>query len=109
MNEKRFEGLPLVLETPIDKKDANGKDVEDKGIWAKEIKMLEGLIGMDAESEEFKKLERELADKGTEERGKYQDAFERKKMKEMKKEKGQTRLSFGKRKGKGEESDDSHG
>ena len=32
MNESRFEALPLVLETPIDKKDEQGKKVEDKGI-----------------------------------------------------------------------------
>ncbi|KAL9125219.1 MAG: hypothetical protein Q9217_005537 [Psora testacea] len=98
MNEKRFEGLPLVLETPIDRKDENGKDIEDKGIWAREIKMLEGLIGTDAESEEFKRVEKELADKGAEEREKHQEAFERKKEKEMKKEKGQTKLSLGKKK-----------
>ena len=78
MNEPRFEGLPMVLETPIDSKDADGKDIEDKGIWAGEIKMLEGLIGMDVESEKFRKLERELADKGEEERKKFQEQFERK-------------------------------
>ncbi|KAL9101666.1 MAG: hypothetical protein Q9163_003105 [Psora crenata] len=100
MNEKRFEGLPLVLETPIDRKDENGKDIEDKGIWAREIKMLEALIGMDAESEGFKRMEKELADQGAEERDKYQEAFERKKLKEMKKGKSQTKLSFGKEKSK---------
>ena len=35
MNEKRFEDLPIVLETPVDHKDANGKVVEDKGVWAR--------------------------------------------------------------------------
>ena len=68
----------MVLETPIDSKDEDGKDIEDKGIWAREIKMLEGLIGMDAESEEFTTLERELADKGEEERKKFQEQFEKK-------------------------------
>ena len=97
MNEPRFEGLPMVLETPIDRKDPEtGKDVEDKGIWAKEIKMLEGLIGMDAEGDEFKALEKDLADKGAEERKKLQEVFDRKVEKDRKAlEKGQTKLSFG--------------
>ena len=68
----------MVLETPIDSKDADGKDIEDKGIWAREIKMLEGLIGTDAESEKFETLERELAERGKEERKKFQEQFEKK-------------------------------
>ena len=68
MNEPRFEGLPLILETPSenpDPKDPTGKKmIEDRQIWATEIKMLESLIGMDAEGEEFKKLERELSERG---------------------------------------------
>ena len=99
-NEKRFEGLPLVLETPIDAKDENGKDIEDKRIWANEIKLLEELIGMDPSSARFKGLEKELADKGAEERAKYEEAFQRKKAKA---EKGQTKLSFGKARKKGKE------
>lgn len=99
MNEPRFEGLPMVLETPIDHKDETGKDVEDKGVWAKEIKMLEGMIGVDADGDEFKALEKELADKGAEERTKYQEQFERKVEKDKKAlEKGQTKLQFGKKK-----------
>ena len=104
-NEKRFEGLPLILETPIDSKDENGKEIENKGIWAGEIKMLEEMIGMDANSERFKHLEKELADKGAEERAKYQEAFQRKKAKA---EKGQTKLKFNKTRMKqtdGEESE----
>ena len=102
MNEPRLEGLPMVLETPIDRKDPEtGKDVEDKSIWAKEIKMLEGLIGMDAEGDEFKALEKELADQGAEERKKQQEVFERKLEKDRKVlEKGQTKLSFGAKKKK---------
>ena len=93
VNEKRFENLPIVLETPIDSKDEHGKEVENKGIWATEIKMLEEMIGMDVKGDRFKQLETELAAKGAEERAKYQDAFNRKKEKA---EKGQTKLSFGK-------------
>ncbi|KAI9720572.1 MAG: hypothetical protein M1812_002752 [Candelaria pacifica] len=93
MNEPRFHDLPLVLETPISVKvvDDNGKEKEseDKSIWAQEIKMLESFIGMDAESEEFLKLEKELADKGADERKKYQDQYERKLEKDrLKAEKG---------------------
>lgn len=102
MNESRFEGLPMVLETPIDHKDPEtGKDVEDKGVWAREIKMLEGLIGADADGEDFKALEEDLADKGAEERTKLQEQFDRKVEKDRKAlEKGQTKLAFGKRKRK---------
>ena len=91
MNEPRFEGLPMALETPIDRKGDDGKTIEDKGVWAGEIKLLEKLIGMDAEGQEFRTLEAELAAKGREERAKYQDAFDRKVEKERKataKEKG---------------------
>ncbi|KAL8659563.1 MAG: hypothetical protein Q9226_000344 [Calogaya cf. arnoldii] len=124
MNEKRFEGLPLVLETPIDRKideeekrtedkkevvnddeeeqATNGKGggkakskkgpakppkektVEDKSIWAREIKLLESLIGMDVEGEKFKRMEKELADQGAEERAKHWEAFQRKLEKEQK-------------------------
>jgi len=102
MNEPRFEGLPMVLETPIDHKDPDtGKDVEDKSVWAREIKMLEGFIGADADSQEFKALEKDLADKGAEERQRLQEQYDKKVEKERKApEKGQTRLSFGKKKKK---------
>ena len=125
MNERRFEGLPMVLETPIDRKidddkvetktqkdivtdgedeqKTNGKNqgkakgknkgsakppkqktVEDKSIWAREIKMLESLIGTDTEKEEFKRMEKDLADEGAEDREKHQEAYERKLAKEQK-------------------------
>lgn len=104
MNEPRFEGLPLVLETPIETKNAEGKVVEDKSIWANEIKLLESLIGMDAESEEFKRMEAELAVKGAEERQKLQEQFDRKQEKDRKAaEKGKGKGS--KRKKKAEEED----
>ena len=106
MNEERFAGLPMVLETPIERTDDEGRTVEDKGVWAREIKLLEGLIGMDAEGEEFKALERELADRGEEERGKYMEAFERKAEKErVAREKGGAKGKRKKKK-KGEEGED---
>lgn len=75
----------MVLETPIDKKDANGKSVEDKQVWADEIKLLESLIGMDAEGDEFKKLEKDLFAKGASERNKIQEQVDKKSAKGKKK------------------------
>jgi AP endonuclease-1 len=103
MNEPRFENLPLILETPIDRPDPSDpkgkKTIEDKSVWAREIKLLESLIGMDAEGKEFKKLEKELSDKGKAERVKMQAQFEKKveaeKKKGVKKEKGQRTLAWG--------------
>jgi AP endonuclease-1 len=137
MNEKRFEGVPLILETPIDRpvealrtlnhdKEADEENTEDEdqdatrlkknkikkpkpkkqtkkpdtSIWAREIKLLESLIGMDPESEEFLALEAELAEQGTEERKKQQGAFDRKKEKQVK------ATSRNKRKAKDETSED---
>ncbi|KAK5734654.1 DNA-(apurinic or apyrimidinic site) lyase [Elasticomyces elasticus] len=93
VNEHRFAGLPLVLETPIEVrdddgilvKDEKGKEQEDKGIWAREIKLLESLMGMDVESEEFLDLERSLARKGEPERRRLEEQIERVKEKAEKK------------------------
>lgn len=134
MNHKAFEGLPMVLETPIDvpnpkvqekgrsevvksegvedpaedKKAAKGtavkpddkdppkeegsnkkatkpkpaksppKTIEDRNMWAREIKLLESLVGMDVNSPEFLKLEADLAAKGKASRAKHMEQFERK-------------------------------
>lgn len=74
MNDERFEGVPMVLETPDE--DAEGK--EDKGIYAREIKLLESLVGMEREGEEFRELERELASRGEKERKVALEKFEKK-------------------------------
>ena len=78
MNAEVFKGLPMVLETPIDRKNAFGKEVEEKKVWAEEIKLLESLQGMDVEGEEFRRLERELSEKGTKERERLQEVVDRK-------------------------------
>ncbi|KAL2414915.1 Apurinic-apyrimidinic endonuclease 1 [Exophiala dermatitidis] len=108
MNDPRFQGLPLILETPCerpDPADPTGKKlVDDKSIWATEIKLLESLIGMDPESEQFKSLDSELSARGKDERDKMQAQFDAKREKERIKlakkslmpEKGQTTLAFGK-------------
>ena len=97
MNEPRFEGLPMVLETPIEVrdevgelvKDEKGKEKEDKGIWAREIKLLESLVGMDPESEQFLEMEKALQRKGLNERTRVGDQVERREEKaKAKSEKG---------------------
>lgn len=103
VNESRFAGLPLILETPVDdldengtqRKDEKGKDKEDKGIWAREIKLLESMVGMDIESEEFKKIEVELARRGEPERKRLLEQIEKKKAKSS---------AGGKARGKGKKS-----
>ncbi|KAI1266861.1 xylose isomerase-like protein [Xylariaceae sp. FL1019] len=85
MNHDPLVGLPMVLETPIDKKGEDGKSVEDKKVWAEEIKLLESLIGMDAETDEFRALEEKLQAKGASERAKLQDQVGRKAAKDAKK------------------------
>ncbi|KAK8206676.1 DNA-(apurinic or apyrimidinic site) lyase [Zalaria obscura] len=99
MNEGCFAGLPMVLETPIEVRDENGelvkdekgKEKEDKGIWAREIKMLESFVGMDMDSEEFKTMEAALGKKGEPERRRVADQVERreeKRKEKAEKEKG---------------------
>ncbi|RCI11822.1 hypothetical protein L249_7377 [Ophiocordyceps polyrhachis-furcata BCC 54312] len=85
MNDGTFANMPLVLETPIDSKGPNGKTSEDRQIWADEIKLLESLIGMDPESDEFKARELELQARGATERSRIQDQVDKKSAKEAKK------------------------
>lgn len=85
VNTDGFAGLPMVLETPIDRKGADGKAVEDKQVWADEIKLLESLIGMDPDGDEFRALEEKLQAQGAAERGKIQDQVDRKAGKDAKK------------------------
>lgn len=102
MNEPRFQDMPLILETPCDRKDPDDpsgkKVIEDKSIWAREIKLLESLTGMDPDGPEFKELEKTLSDQGEAERAKMQKAFDEKNEKANKKtakerEKGQKNLA----------------
>src|SRR5438045_5069251 len=78
MNYVPFHSLSMVLETPIDRENEKGKLVEDHSVWANEIKMLEGLIGMNVEGEEFKTMERKLWEQGKEERKKFQAQVDKK-------------------------------
>lgn len=153
MNEPCFEGLPMVLETPIDRvpgqTSAAGIDPDDDGasscasesekkvakktkakkggakrpagvapaavpdyrVWAREIKLLESLIGMDPEGEEFRVLEARLAEEGKEMREKQMEQYERKLETERKKEakaraKGQKNIIDMMKKKKGKEAEE---
>ncbi|PWY64124.1 apurinic or apyrimidinic site lyase [Aspergillus eucalypticola CBS 122712] len=116
MNEPRLEGLPMILETPIDRPEGDIKEeggesskgkkkkpagtsaklVPDFNVWAGEIALLESLIGMDPEGEEFRTLEAKLSEEGREMREKQMEQYERKMeaeaKKAAKKEKGQKTL-----------------
>lgn len=84
MNDKRFHGLPMVLETPTDVVGENGKKIEDKSVWAREIKMLESLVGMDIDSEEFTTLSTRLQEEGSAERVRVGSQVQRKAVKDTK-------------------------
>ncbi|KAK4186155.1 xylose isomerase-like protein [Podospora australis] len=85
MNHESLQNLPMVLETPIEEKGPDGKTVENKQIWADEIKLLESLIGMDAETDEFEGMATELQIKGASERQKIQEQVDKKAEKDAKK------------------------
>jgi len=116
VNDERFTGLPLILETPIEVRDADGvvvkdaagKPMQDRGIDASEIKLLESLVGMDVDGEEFKKLEADLARKGRPERERLEEQIGKKVEKETAKEARATKKKVtGKgKKGKKKEEDD---
>ncbi|KAJ9164952.1 DNA-lyase [Coniochaeta hoffmannii] len=85
MNYEPFQHLPMVLETPIEVKGPDGKMIEDKQIWADEIKLLESLIGMDTESEVFRTKSEALQAKGASERARIQEQVDKKVEKDAKK------------------------
>ncbi|KAH8676038.1 DNA-lyase [Xylariales sp. PMI_506] len=107
MNHAPFAGLPMILETPIDKKGPDGKSVEDKQVWADEIKLLESLIDMDTNSDEFKALDKKLQAQGAGERSKFQDQADRKAAKDAKKGSKAPAKKGGSKKKKKESDDDS--
>ena len=96
MNEPMFKVLPMVLETPAE--DAAGR--EDKGIYAREIKLLESLVSMDQDGEEFRALEAELAQRGESERKVAMEKFEKKEKKAAKEKEEPKVRSQGKAKAK---------
>jgi AP endonuclease-1 len=112
VNHAAFENLPMVLETPIDEKGPDGKTVENRQIWADEIKLLEGMIGQDAESPEFAAKAAELQAKGASERNKIQEQVDKKAEKDAKKAAKGKKKATSKKKNKDEsdsDSEDGHG
>lgn len=101
MNHASFRNMPMVLETPIDSKGPDGKPIENKKIWADEIKLLESLIGMDADTDEFRAKDKELQAAGASERRRIQEQVDKKAAKADKK----GSRSRDKKKAKGGESD----
>ncbi|KJR82560.1 AP endonuclease 1 [Sporothrix schenckii 1099-18] len=87
VNNDAFAGLPMVLETPIDRVGANGKEFEDHQVWADEIKLLESLIGMDADTDGFRAKEEALQTEGAKERKRVQEQVDKKSVKDAKKKK----------------------
>lgn len=77
MNCEHFQNIPMILETPTDRKGPDGKSFDDSQVWADEIKLLESLIGMDAEGQEFRALEKRLQEQGEQERNRIQEQIDR--------------------------------
>ncbi|KAF2230413.1 AP endonuclease [Viridothelium virens] len=108
MNEPRFYGLPLILETPSTSLDVDGNVVDgEKGTlaagvlnYAQEIKLLESLTELDAEGEKFRALEAKLQKAGEKERKRVQEQVDR----TEKKKQGKTKKG---KKGKKEKDVDS--
>lgn len=75
-NDKRLEGLPIILETPTDKDDVERGD---------EIKLLEWMIGKDKNDAEFLEKSKVLSGKGEKERKEQLEKYEKKKDAEEKK------------------------
>ncbi|OBT93112.1 hypothetical protein VE01_08969 [Pseudogymnoascus verrucosus] len=106
VNYPSFEGLPMVLETPIEKM-VGGKKVggEDRGVWAREIKLLEGMVGGEWGEKEMGAEER-LQEEGREERERCGGQVERKAQKTLD---GMFKKGKGKKKVKVETDDESEG
>lgn len=70
-NNKKLEGIPIILETPY--KTKVGEDH-----YGEEIKLLEWMSGMDGDSPEFEEKSEELSKKGLAERSEQAKKFEKK-------------------------------
>lgn len=63
VNDTRLQGLPMILETPpvvIKVGEAKSKQEEDHSIWAREIKLLEWLVGKKEDDPELLERSKEL-------------------------------------------------
>lgn len=71
-NDKRFEGIPLILETPVDAKDDSP--------YGEEIKLLEWLVGKSNDDPEFISKSEEFQKLGLKSRNEQAEKFEKKKV-----------------------------
>lgn len=106
VNYPGFEGLPMVLETPTEKMEGGKKaGGEDRGVWAREIKLLEGMVGGEwGEREE--EVGVRLQEEGKEERERCGAQVDRKKQKTLD---GMLKKGKGKKKVEVETDDESEG
>lgn len=106
VNYAGFEGLPMVLETPTERMEGGKKvGAEDRGVWAREIKLLEGMVGGEwgeREEEEEVKLQKV----GKEERERCGAQVDRKNQKTLD---GMFKKGKGKKKVEVETDDESEG
>ncbi|KAI8939046.1 hypothetical protein NX059_004884 [Plenodomus lindquistii] len=107
VNDTRFHGLPMVLETPKDSINEKGEKVQDEGFEHREIKMLERLVGMDIESDEFREMDARLQAEGDAERKRVGGQVDKKNAKSAapKKDKGKGK-GKGKKKVESEDEDE---
>jgi AP endonuclease 1 len=90
VNYAPFQNLPMILETPIERAAKPGEGtkggkgvVEDTAVWAAEIKLLEGLIGADPNSDSFHADELRLQALGADERQKFQGQADKREQKTL--------------------------
>lgn len=81
MNKEEIQGLPMILETPVEDEAKVAKGLAPD-IRGDEIKLLEWLIGKEADDAEVLERSAELQKKGEKERKEHQDKFDKKKDKE---------------------------
>lgn len=87
MNKPEIQGIPMILETPVDEEAVKKQGVL-ADVRADEIKLLEWLIGKDKEDDaEVVEKSKELQKKGEKERNEHQKKFDVKQEKETKKRK----------------------
>lgn len=88
MNNERFEGIPLILETPQDQEDIR-KD---------EIELLKWCVGKEGTEQEFIEKVKDLQEKGRKEREAVEEAAKKKENKTLKRGRGkQTTIGFDKK------------
>ncbi|KAK9383593.1 xylose isomerase-like protein [Kockiozyma suomiensis] len=90
MNSKHVEDLPMILETPTG---------EDDTVWAREIKLLEWLIGKAKDDPEFIKKRDELSQEGAADRKVHEEKNNKKQ------DKKQGKLNFKRKKSKDSDAD----